>query len=103
MNELKPCSILSIEGAHFRQAADRRVPSGMEASETEMMKAAVDAVDDHIGLTIELVVEPPFNDLADDRRCKAIAFDDETGRVSFRFSHCPMQGLDDVAAKGEFS
>ena len=67
----------AAEAAHLDDAADRRrMLEGFDAAETDMVGAAVRAVDDGIGFAGQLVMQALVHQPADDRRGGRAGVDD---------------------------
>ncbi len=69
------------------------------------MRAPVDAIDDGIGFTAQLVMQPAIDQTTDDRSFDCVAVDHEIGKAAILVApgEGAVHGLDDVAADSEIA
>ena len=73
-HQRRPRVLRAAEAAHLDESTRRRgVREGLDASEPDMVSAAIRAVDHRIGLAGQLVVEPLIDQPADDRRARSLS------------------------------
>ena len=74
-----------------------------EIGKHHVVGAAVDPVDDGIGGALELIMQPAFDEAAEDGIGRLLPVEGEAGDIRFAIAgaHRPVHGFDDVAAYAE--
>ena len=94
-----------VELAQLDDRARRAVAGGVEIGKLDVVGAPVDAVDDGVGRTLQLIVEAAIDQAADDRDVQALASEHiaRRGSLDAAFGQAAVDALDDVAALAELA
>lgn len=98
--------VRTAEAAHFDEAADRRrMLEGFNAAKSDVMGAAIGAVDHGIGFTGQFIMQAAVDQAADDWRAGAGAVDRVVAEAAIlsALGEGAVHRLDDVSAHAEIA